>query len=108
MSQLAEACLGSLFKWCSLISHWLEQVRPETSGEVPSAHHEAMAMAGTFISITKREQRIENSNATHHSLLMFEVIFLMSLLITPALLASSEPFGIACLGLSPETYSHLS
>lgn len=65
-------------------------------------------MAGTFISLTRREQRIKNSNATHHTLLMFQVVFPMNLWITPVLLASSELSGITCLGLSPETYSHLS
>lgn len=73
-------------------------VRPKTNGEVPSAHHEAMAMVGTLIYITRREQRIESSRATHHILLLFKVIFLMSLLITPVLLASSDPSEpIRCL-----------
>lgn len=34
---------------------------------MPSAHYEAIATAGTFNSITRREWSVESNNSTHHS-----------------------------------------
>lgn len=73
--------------------------------KVPSVHHEAMAMAGTFNFITGREWRIESNNPTHRTILMFRI-------------TSHQPLNHTCsfglfwtprsawLGLSTEISSH--
>ena len=101
-----EACSGLLCKWCSLIFHWPKQIRPKTRGEeVPSVHHEATAIAGTFNSITGREWRIESNNPTHRTILMFRITSHQPLNHTCSFGLFWTPLS-AWLGLSTEISSH--